>query len=155
MSQRTTKPTIRLMRPAKTQISLCIRAVWSESSLISCASLSLRAIERGINEKPRHTGWMYRLIWVFIGHTDLIIGFVMRSLIYLSRGTAFPTRLLLCPVKTEISLSMCRALLWLPSIQSVITKTYLYNFDPLKPSFYIIKMVFTGVHYFSYFCSKT
>ena len=27
-----------------------------------------------------------------------------------------------------------------------ITKTYLYNFDPLKPHFYIVKLGFTGVH---------
>ena len=27
-----------------------------------------------------------------------------------------------------------------------ITKTYLYNFDPLKPHFYIVKMGFTGVY---------
>ena len=27
-----------------------------------------------------------------------------------------------------------------------ITKTSLYNFDPLKPHFYIVKMGFTGVH---------
>ena len=39
-----------------------------------------------------------------------------------------------------------------------ITKTYmyLYNFDPIKPHFYIVKLVFTGVYIiFSYFCSKT
>ena len=27
-----------------------------------------------------------------------------------------------------------------------ITKTCLYNFDPLKPQFYIVKLVFTGVY---------
>ena len=27
-----------------------------------------------------------------------------------------------------------------------ITKTYLYNVDPLKPHFYIVKLRFTGVH---------
>ena len=27
-----------------------------------------------------------------------------------------------------------------------ITKTYLYNFDPLKPHFYIVKLRFTGVY---------
>ena len=26
-----------------------------------------------------------------------------------------------------------------------ITKTYLYNFDPLEPQFYIVKLAFTGV----------
>ena len=29
---------------------------------------------------------------------------------------------------------------------TVITKTYLYNFDPLKPHFYIVKLGFTGVY---------
>ena len=39
-----------------------------------------------------------------------------------------------------------------------ITKTCLYNIDPLKPHFYIVKLgfgVYWGIHYFSYFCSKT
>ena len=27
-----------------------------------------------------------------------------------------------------------------------ITKTYLYNFDPLKPHFHVVKLGFTGVH---------
>ena len=27
-----------------------------------------------------------------------------------------------------------------------ITKTYLYNFDPLKPHFYIVKLGFAGVY---------
>ena len=33
------------------------------------------------------------------------------------------------------------------SVDSVdyITKTYLYNVDPLKPHFYIVKLGFTGV----------
>ena len=30
--------------------------------------------------------------------------------------------------------------------QNIITKTCLYNFDPLKPHFHIIKLVFTGVY---------
>ena len=37
-----------------------------------------------------------------------------------------------------------------------ITKTYLCNFDPLKPHFYTEKTgVYWGIHYFSYFCTKT
>ena len=27
-----------------------------------------------------------------------------------------------------------------------ITKSYLYNFDPLKPHFYIVKLGFTGIY---------
>ena len=30
---------------------------------------------------------------------------------------------------------------------SNIMKTYLYNFDPLKPHFYIVKLEFTGVYF--------
>ena len=52
MRERMTKPTKRLMRSVKTLINLSIRAVWSESSLITYAFYSLRAIQRGINENP-------------------------------------------------------------------------------------------------------
>ena len=31
-------------------------------------------------------------------------------------------------------------------ISHYITKTYLYNFDPLQPHFYIVKLGFTGVY---------
>ena len=36
----------------------------------------------------------------------------------------------------------CQTLLWV----LCITKTRLYNFDPLKPHFYIVKLGFTGVY---------
>ena len=43
-----------------------------------------------------------------------------------------------------------RAWKYLPdfSLEAIIliTKTYLYNFDPLKPHFYIVKLGFTGVY---------
>ena len=52
-------------------------------SLISlCWSMTLLqhpGYQKGINENPCLTGWIYRLIWVFAGHTDLIVGFVVRS----------------------------------------------------------------------------
>ena len=70
-----TNPTIRLVWPVKTQISLLICTVWSESLLIVCAFYSLQAIQRGLNENPWHTGWICRLISVFAGYTDLIAGF--------------------------------------------------------------------------------
>ena len=55
----------RFVRPAKTQISLRICAVWSESSLLACVIFGTQAIQRGINENPCHTAWMYKLILVF------------------------------------------------------------------------------------------
>ena len=30
--------------------------------------------------------------------------------------------------------------------QRIITKSYLYSFDPLKPHFYIVRLGFTGVY---------
>ena len=82
LSQRKTKPARRLSRTAKTQISMRIRSVWSESLLIACDFYSLRAIQREINENPCHNRWISRLIWVFAGHTGLIVGLVVRWLIY-------------------------------------------------------------------------
>ena len=35
------------------------------------------------------------------------------------------------------------------ALEIIITKTYLYNFDPLKPHFYIVKLGFTGVYIIS------
>ena len=32
------------------------------------------------------------------------------------------------------------------SVTEIITKTCLYNFDPFKPNFYIVKLGFTGVY---------
>ena len=34
----------------------------------------------------------------------------------------------------------------LKSVWVIITKTCLYNFDPFKPHFYIVKLGFTGVY---------
>ena len=42
---------------------------------------------------------------------------------------------------------------YLPS-RKCITKTHLYNSDPLKPHFYIVKLGLHGCTFFSYFCSK-
>ena len=36
-----------------------------------------------------------------------------------------------------------------------ITKTCVYNFDPLIPHFYIVKLGFTRVYNIFLFCSKT
>ena len=39
-------------------------------------------------------------------------------------------------------------------IASFITKTCLYNFDPLKPHFYIVKLGFTGVYIIFLICAQ-
>ena len=81
LSKRTTKPTKQLVRPAKTQISLRIHAVWSELSLIASAFYSLQAIHTVMNEKPCHIGCLYKLI--FDGYKSLIVGFGVRWINYI------------------------------------------------------------------------
>ena len=76
-----TKPTKWHVRPAKTQISLGIRQVCSESSL--CAqSVAKDPSFLYVEAKTDQTGRMPRLIWVFAGRTCYFVGFVMRRLIY-------------------------------------------------------------------------
>ena len=62
-------------------------------------------------------------------------------------------------VDPDVAVLICRARsndFTLLTTYVIITKTRLYNFDPLKPHFYIVKLgVYRGVHYFPYFCSKT
>ena len=41
---------------------------------------------------------------------------------------------------------MIFTIIQVPYIISAITKTRLYNLDPLKPNFYIVKLGFTGVY---------
>ena len=48
-----------------------------------------------------------------------------------------------------------RYILWsLWSIKLSITKTCLFNFDPLKPHFYIVKLGFTGVYIFFFISAQ-
>ena len=77
-----TKPTKWHVRPAKTQISLAIRPVWSESSLSAWRKLGSLATHWAQNEDSYQTGRMPRLIWVFAGRTCQFVGFVTRRLIY-------------------------------------------------------------------------
>ena len=72
MSRDMTKPT-KWVRPAKTQISLGIRPVWSESSLSAWRCLWSLAIHWAHSEDSDQTGWMPRLIWVFAGRTLILL----------------------------------------------------------------------------------
>ena len=71
------------VRPAKTQISLGIRPVWSESSLSAWRKLGSLAIHSAHSEDSDQTGWMPRLIWVFAGRTLIL-------LVLSCRGSFFP-----------------------------------------------------------------
>ena len=57
------------VRPVKTQISLGIRPVWSESSLSAWRNLGPLATYWVHSKDSDQTGRMPRLIWVFAGRT--------------------------------------------------------------------------------------
>ena len=81
MSRLMTKPTKWSVHPAKTQISLGIRPVWSESSLCAQWVAKDPSFLHADSEDSDQTGRMPRLIWVFAGRICHFVGFVMRRLI--------------------------------------------------------------------------
>ena len=84
MSCLVTKPTKWHVCRAKTQISLGIRQVWSESLLSAWRELGSLATQWVHSEDTDQTGRMPRLIWVFAGCTCHFVGFVTRRLICFS-----------------------------------------------------------------------
>ena len=67
------KPNKMSVRPAKTQISLGIHPVWSESSL--CAQWVVKGPRflHADSGESAQTGRMPRLIWVFAGRTAILL----------------------------------------------------------------------------------
>ena len=61
------------VRPAKTQISLGIRPVWSESLLSAWRKFGSLATHWAHSEDSDQTGWMPRLIWVFAERTLILL----------------------------------------------------------------------------------
>ena len=61
------------VRPAKTQISLGICPVWSESSLSAWRNLGSLATHWAHGKDSDQTGLMPRLIWVFAGRTLILL----------------------------------------------------------------------------------
>ena len=80
MSHLMTKPTKWHVRPAKTQISLGIHPVWSESSLCALWVAKDPSFLHADSEDSDQTGRMPRLIWVFTGRTCHFVGFVTMRL---------------------------------------------------------------------------
>ena len=80
VSRRNTKPTKWPIRPAKTQISLGICTVWSDSSLFAWKNLMSSATPWAHSNDL--TGRTPRLIRAFAGHTCHFVGFVVRRISY-------------------------------------------------------------------------
>ena len=68
------------VRQAKTQINLCIRPVWSESSLCAQWVANDPSFLHADSEDSDQIGRKPSLIWVFSGRTCHLVGFVMRRL---------------------------------------------------------------------------
>ena len=84
LSYSMTQPTKWHVLPAKTQISLVIRPVWSESSLSAWRSLGwVLSYPLSAQRRRWSDRWMARLILVFARRTHYFVGFVMRRLIKL------------------------------------------------------------------------
>ena len=75
MSRLVTKLTKWHVRPVKTQISLGIHHVWSESSLSAWRKPGSLAIHLAHSEDSDQSGGMPRLIWVFAGRTVIFCWF--------------------------------------------------------------------------------
>ena len=81
LSHSMTKATKWHVCPVKTQISLGIHPVWSESSLAAWRKLRSLATHKAHSEDSDQSGQLPRLIWVFPGRTGHFVGFVMQLLI--------------------------------------------------------------------------
>ena len=79
------------LRPAKTQISLGIRPVWSESSLCVQWVAKDPSFLHADSEGADQTGWMPRVIWVFAGRTLILFVLSCRGSFYFDTfcGTSF------------------------------------------------------------------
>ena len=73
------KISIRLVRPARTEISLRIRAI--SSVCTDRRYLQPPGDPKMYEREPMPYGWMYKLIGVFARHTGLTVSFVVRWLI--------------------------------------------------------------------------
>ena len=67
------------VRRAKTQISMGIRQVWSESSLSAWRNLGSLATSWAHSEDSDQTVRMPRLNWVFAGRTAILLGMSCRG----------------------------------------------------------------------------
>ena len=86
------------VNPSKTQISLGIRPVWSESSLSAWRKLGSLATHWAHSIDSDQTGWMPGLIWVFAGRTATLLvlscrgsfGLLLRSHTYITNKFTSP-----------------------------------------------------------------
>ena len=89
LSRDMTKPTKWHVRPAKTQISLGIRPVWSESSLCAQWIAKDPGFLHADSGDSDQTGRMPRLIWVFAERTAILLVLSCRGSYRISHNCIF------------------------------------------------------------------
>ena len=110
MSLKVRKRTFWHMRPANSQISLRMLAVWSESSLSAWRNVAFLVIQKAPSEDSGQTARMRRLIWIFAGRTFPKLSF-LRVILKWSTNFLF---LFLFALSRGLLLTVSRALsvLW-------------------------------------------
>ena len=86
LSQYVRKRTLWHVRSLKTQISLRIRAVWSESLLSAWRNFTSLAVRNPPSEDSDQSAQMRRLIWIFAGRTCTRVRFLVVRLIFRLNG---------------------------------------------------------------------
>ena len=109
LSRSMTKPTKWHVRPSKTQFSLGIGPVWSESSLSAWRKLGSLATNWAHSKDCNQTGPIPRLIWVFTGAQIILL--------VLSWGDSFSLKTLTRISHYHSSVSLCSSIspgIWRP-----------------------------------------
>ena len=128
------------VRPAKIQISLGIRPVWSESSLCAQWVAKDPSVLHADSEDSDQTGRMPRLIWVFAGRTATL-------LILSCRGSYVfkETSLLLTLLNIRLLLSNSRIfslpVLWVP------WHIYLWYYNRFSPGMQVEDRAFAVISF--------
>ena len=124
------KPTKWHVRPAKTQISLGICPVYSESSLSAWRKLGSLATHWVHNEDSDQTGQMPRLIWVFAGRTLILLVLLWGgSDVECTMMLFMKINLYLCEI---FVVYFCLHFLWLYQMSRPMWKRYLWHWQIAK-----------------------
>ena len=124
MSRNVRKRTFGHVPSTKTQISLRIRAVWSESSLSAWSNFASLAIQNAPSEDSDQTAQMRSLIWIFAGR-------ICREILFVRCGSyLFFVRLLTWYYHLALSSFFRTSGRFIhPSVKSILFKTRIIVFD--------------------------
>ena len=145
------------VRPAKTQISLGIRSVWSESSLSAWRYPGSLATHWAHSEDSDQTGRMPRLIWVFTGRTPILLVLSCRGSNLMENISACHVFELLVEIRVPRDTVWASKTCWVMAnddIESTVRKVSLCHYSPAYDSAYTaLKCQDLNLFYFGNFLS--